>query len=72
MLHGHCPIVTVNDDLRRFGDKPLVDVTGNKAIQTVNDVAESLIPIYSSTRVDAAACTMRYSERIRRLWLVLA
>ena len=38
------------------------DMTGDETIQTVNDVAESLIPVHRRARVNPAASPVRHAE----------
>jgi hypothetical protein len=60
--HFYNAVSGINHDFCGFAHKRLVNVTGNKAVQTVYNVAESLIPVNRRARVDAAARTMRHGE----------
>ena len=66
VLHGYYVVLLVDDDLRRFCHKSLVNMSRHQAVQTFDDVAETFVPVHGSARIDPAARTMQDGEGVGR------
>ena len=65
MFHSYKVVIQVQYNFSRFGYEPLMTMGGDETIQSVDNIAELLVPVYGCSCINPTAGTVSYSKGIR-------